>query len=235
MCVALSVLFVFYWFKQPSVVAYIVAGAVAGPFGLGVITDAGLIEVLGEFGIIMLLFFIGMEISVPSLIKNWRVVVLGSICQVLGSVGMMAILGHFFDWDLSRIIVLGFVISLSSTAVLLSYLQSKGMVDTGVGKDVIGVLLAQDLLIVPMLIFISSLSGAIQPKTIVLQIVGMVIIGIALFFVLKKDFKLPKFERLNGGQETDHQLFIAFIFCFGAALVASYFTCRSASVPSSVE
>ena len=58
MLIALIVLLVFYWVKQPSVVAYIIAGAIAGPYALGVITDASLIETLGEFGVVILLFLL---------------------------------------------------------------------------------------------------------------------------------------------------------------------------------
>lgn len=222
MFVALSVLFVFYWIKQPSVVAYIVAGVVAGPFGLGIITDAGLIETLGEFGVLMLLFFIGMEISISSLVKNWRVVILGTMFQVLGSITVIGILGHFFDWELSRIILLGFVTSLSSTAVILSYLESKGILGTRVGSDVVGVLLAQDILIVPMLITVSALGGSFDINTFLMQILGTLILLISLFILLRKKIALPKIIR-SMNPTNDHKLFIALILCFGAALFTGIF------------
>lgn len=222
MFVALSILFVFYWIKQPSVVAYIIAGIVAGPFGLGLITQVSFIETLGGFGVLMLLFFIGMDISVSSLVKNWRVVILGSIFQVAGSVAVMALLGHFFDWELSRIVLLGFVTSLSSTAVVVSYLEAKGLLPTNVGRDVVGVLLAQDILIAPMIIIISALGGSFSPGTLALQIFGTIVIGVGLFFLLRKRISLPKIIR-GTTPSNDHKLFIALILCFGAALLTNMF------------
>ena len=222
MCVALGVLLLFYWLKQPSVVAYIVAGAIAGPFGFGIITNASTIEVLGEFGLLMLLFFIGTEISVSSLIRNWRIVVLGTIFQVLGSLSIMAVLGHFLDWDWPRIILLAFVTSLSSTAVILSYLESKGILDSRSGRDVVGVLLAQDILIVPMLIVISAMGGDFHPSTIVTQVLGVIVIGGIAYFALRKQIELPKLIRSHS-PTNDHRLFVALILCFGAALITSLF------------
>ena len=72
-----------------------------------------------------LLFFIGMEISLPRLIANWRIPVLGTMIQVVLSVGAIWVVGRFLEWQLERIIVLGFVISLSSSAIVINYLQNK--------------------------------------------------------------------------------------------------------------
>lgn len=222
MLVALFVLFIFYWIKQPSVVAYIVAGVVAGPFGFGIITDSNLIHTLGEFGVLMLLFFIGMEVSITSLLKNWKVVIFGTLFQIAGSVGAITLLGHFFGWEWERVVLLGFVTSLSSTAVILSYLQSKGMLETGVGNDVVGVLLAQDVMIIPMLITISAIGGSFDTKTLLWQTMGAILIGVSLFILLREKIKLPK---LIFGTPTsnDHKLFIALVLCFGAALITSVF------------
>lgn len=223
MFVALSVLFVFNWLRQPAIVAYIIAGAIAGPYGLHLITEAHVVEVLGEFGVLMLLFFIGMEVSVTSLLKNWKVVIGGTLLQITGSILVMALLGHFFDWPLSRIVLLGFVTSLSSTAVVLSYLETKGMIDSKVGKDVIGVLLAQDILIAPMLIIISAFGGSFTMGSLITQLVGVFVIAVGLFFIMRKKIALPKIVR--GQMEgNDHKVFIALIVCFGAALITSIFS-----------
>ena len=222
MFVALSVLFVFNWLRQPAIVAYIIAGMIAGPYGLHLITEAHVVEVLGEFGVLMLLFFIGMEVSVTSLLRNWKVVIGGTLLQIAGSVLVMALLGHFFDWPLSRIVLLGFVTSLSSTAVVLSYLETRGMIDSRVGKDVVGVLLAQDILIAPMLIIISAFGGSFTMTSLITQLVGVVVIAAGLFFIMRKKITLPKFVR--GQMEgNDHKVFIALIVCFGAALITSIF------------
>lgn len=223
MFVALSVLFVFNWLRQPSVVAYIIAGMIAGPYGLHLISEPHMVETLGEFGVLMLLFFIGMEVSVTSLLKNWKVVIGGTLFQIAGSILVMALLGHFFDWETSRIVLLGFVTSLSSTAVVLSYLEANKKLDSEVGKDVIGVLLAQDILIAPMLIAISAFGGSFTLNTLVTQLVGAVVIAVGLYFLMRKKHKLPKFVR-GGMTGNDYKLFVALIVCFGAALITSIFS-----------
>ena len=218
---ALVVLFVFYWLKQPSVVAYIAAGVMVGPFGLSLISDAHFIEILGEFGVVLLLFFIGMEVSIDSLIKNWRVVILGTLMQIAGSVFFIGTLGFLFDWGLERSILLGFVISLSSTAVILRFLESRGMIQTQIGKDVIGVLVAQDLLIIPMLITITAISGEFSLSNMLLQVAGMVVLlGLFVFSRIKK-IKIPTFDTL--ASDSDYKLFLSFVLCFGVALLSALF------------
>lgn len=225
MFVALSVLFVFNWLRQPSVVAYIVAGMIVGPFGLHLISDAHMVELLGEFGVLMLLFFIGMEVSFVSLVKNWKVVIGGTILQIAGAILVMAALGHFLDWELSRIVLLGFVTSLGSTAVVLSYLEANNMLESKVGKDVVGVLLAQDILIAPMLIAISAFGGSFTLNSLVIQLVGAAVIGVGLYFFLRKEqIVLPRKIIKGQMRGNDHKLFIALIVCFGAALVTSIFS-----------
>ena len=134
----------------------------------------------------------------------------------------MVVLGHFFDWELPRIVLLGFVTSLSSTAVVVSYLEAKGLLPTRLGRDVIGVLLAQDILIAPMIIIVSALGGTFSPSTLSLQIIGTVLIGFGLFFILRKRIVLPKIIR-GTTPSNDHKLFIALILCFGAALLTNMF------------
>jgi monovalent cation:H+ antiporter-2, CPA2 family len=222
MLIALAGLLVFYWFKQPSAVAYIIAGIVIGPFGLHLISNTDLISILGELGVILLLFFIGMQVPLKSLVENWRVVILGTIFQIAASVGFMTLLGLFFDWPLARIVLLGFVISLSSTAVILKFLESRELIDTKIGKDVIGVLLAQDLLVIPMLITVSAMGGSFEINTLILQIVGMISLGVLLLVVVKKQCAFPKvLHRL--ASDDDSKLLLAFVFCFGVGLLASAF------------
>lgn len=144
--------FVFKLLKQPAVIAYILAGVFMGPFGLRIITDESLISDLGSFGLVLLLFFIGMEISLPKLIANWRVPVLGTLIQIVFGLGFVWIVGLFLNWPINHVIVFGFVISLSSSAIVINFLQDKAIINTHFGQNIIGILLVQDILVVPMLI-----------------------------------------------------------------------------------
>lgn len=103
--------------KIPYVLAYLLAGYVIGPFGFNLIQDSQTLHLMESIGVLLLLFFVGMEISIPKLIASWKVAIIGTILQILISIGFIALIGHFFDWDSPRIILIGFVVSLSSTAV----------------------------------------------------------------------------------------------------------------------
>lgn len=213
--------FVMKLIKQPYIIAYIIVGVCLGQHGLGIFTDDELIGSLGNLGLILLLFFIGMEISLPQLISNWRVSVLGTIVQVLISVGAVWVLGYFMEWKINRIVMLGFVISLSSTAVVIKLLQDKKQLTSKVGQNVLGILLVQDVLIVPMFIVLNYLNGDV-PATgeIIKQLIGGGLLVGAIIWMLKSDqIKFPFDKKIKSDHEL--QVFIAFAFCFGLAIVTS--------------
>lgn len=204
--------------KQPYVVGYLAAGIVLGPFGLGWFTDTEFISQLGAFGVILLLFFVGMEISLPRLVANWRVAVVGTLAQILLSVGLVWGFGTFLEWPLERSILLGFVISLSSTAVVLKVLQDWKEIDTPAGQDAVSVLLVQDIAIIPMLIMVNFLGGAEThlPEMVLQGIGGVLVVGLIVWLAKGKLVRLPL-----KGLKNDHemQIFSAFVVCFGFALI----------------
>lgn len=215
-------------FKQPSLVTYIIVGVLVGPFGFGLITDEALITNLGSFGLILLLFFIGMEIHLPDLITNWRVSVFGTLIQIVVSVFIVWLLGQYFGWKINQVVMLGFVISLSSTAVIVKLLKERNELYTKTGKNVIGVLLAQDVLIVPMLIILRYLGGDKQDILLLFKqiIGGILIIGVIVYILIKKEIKLPFMKYLRKDHEM--QVFVAFTLCFGFSILTALFGLSSA-------
>ena len=209
--------------RQPYVIAYILAGVLMGKHGFEILTDEKIIQSFGELGLILLLFFIGMEINLASLIKKWEVPIIGTLLQIFGSIFMVGLLGWFLEWNINRIIILGFIISLSSSAIVIKLLQDSNEIQNDIGQKIIGILLVQDILIVPMLIATNYLGGS-TPSTqeTLLQVIGGVLIITGLVWVMrKKEFNLPFVKNLND----DHELqgLIAFIFCFGFALITALF------------
>lgn len=209
--------------KQPHVVGYLLAGIILGPHGLAMIDDQELVARLGEFGVIFLLFFIGMEANPHKLIANWKVTFLGTLMQTALSVGVIWVIGQALGWSTARIVLLGFVITISSTAVVLNYLADSGQLHTKVGRDALGVLLAQDLAIIPMLITVGILGGgAPDPHTIALQLVGTVFITALLVWMIKgKHVRLPLGRRLR--QDHELQVFAAVLGCLGLSLITGLF------------
>ena len=208
--------------KQPSVITYIIVGVIVGPHILEVIKDESLISNLGSLGLVLLLFFIGMEIHLPNLISNWKVSIIGTFFQIVVSVFVLWLLSFWFDWQLNQIIMLGFVISLSSTAVIIKLLQERNELNSKVGQMVLGVLLAQDIFIVPMLIIINYLGGH-KPDgiEIIKQMVGgVLIVGLIIYIIYKKEIKIPFQSYIKKDHEM--QVFLAFSLCFGFSIITAF-------------
>jgi CPA2 family monovalent cation:H+ antiporter-2 len=205
------------------IIAYILAGVLIGKHGFGIITDEASIMAIGEFGLILLLFFIGMEISLPAFIKNWRVPTFGTIFQIVGSVLMVGVIGWFFNWSISRIVVLGFIISLSSSAVVIKLLQDNNESKTAIGRSVISILLLQDILIVPMLILTSYLGGTVPSREdVILQLIGgVLLVGVMIWILKKREISLPFSKKLKDDHEM--QVFLAIGYCFGFAVFTAFF------------
>lgn len=206
-------------FRQPQLVGYIIAGFIIGPAGLGIVTDAALIEHLGSIGVTLLLFFIGMEVSPYHFVRGWRVAIFGTLFQILVSVGCVAVLGSWLDWSLGRIVLLGFVISLSSTAVVLKLLKDRGELQTRSGNNVLLILLTQDLAVVPMLIVISLLSGERPDSAVLIKqaVGGIAVVALAVFILTRQHVRLPLARRVR--QDHELQVFAALLLCFGLAFI----------------
>jgi monovalent cation:H+ antiporter-2, CPA2 family len=208
-------------FKQPHIVAYIIAGILIGPYGLGIISDEVTISRLGAIGVMLLLFFIGMEISLKKLVSKWRIATIGTLFQILISLAAVFLISLLTDWPFERIILLGFVISLSSTAVVLKILQDRKELNTKVGQNILSILLMQDIAIIPMLIIIGILGGKIISKVeLGLQIIGgIAIIILFAWLLIKGSIKLPFGKILKKDHEI--QVFSALTLCFGFAVITA--------------
>jgi CPA2 family monovalent cation:H+ antiporter-2 len=207
--------------RQPHVVAYLAAGIALGPYGLGLFADQNAVARVGEVGVILLLFFVGMEVSVPRLLAGWRVAIVGTFLQILSTTLCVFALGAWFDWPFTRTLLFGFALSLSSTAIVVSMLRSWREIDSDTGQDALGVLLVQDVAIVPMLIVISFLGGDAPSRTqLISQLVGGAAIVALLILVGRRgSISLPFRRALSHDREL--QVFAAFLTCFGFAFLTA--------------
>jgi len=205
--------------KQPNVIGYILVGIFLGPSVLGVVQDELLLHHLGAIGVVLLLFFAGMEVSLKDLFSRWRITILGTLGQILLSIAIVWGIGVWLDWKVARIILLGFAISLSSTAVVLKLLGDWKEMKTQTGKDVVGILLVQDILIVPMIIVLAFLAGhKPSAQEIGLQIIGGILVFALLGWILSgRQVRLPFQKVLR--RDHDLQVFVALFLCLGFALV----------------
>jgi CPA2 family monovalent cation:H+ antiporter-2 len=170
--------------RQPAIVGYIIAGVLLGPSGLGFVTDRAQVGALAELGVLMLLYFIGMELSLRSFRITWRIGLFSTLIQIGASLAAMLAVQQYMGWPLGYAVFFGFVVALSSTAVAVKMLDDVGELRTRVGRTAISVLIAQDLAVAPMLLIVGGLSGGEFQWTVVLKVavsVGLLIAVTAWF------------------------------------------------------
>ncbi|RLD63374.1 MAG: hypothetical protein DRI95_11790 [Bacteroidetes bacterium] len=153
------IVFLFNKFKLPSVIGFLATGIIAGPYGLGLISDIEIIDILAEIGVILLLFTIGIEFSIKKLIKIKNIVFIGGGLQVGLTILTVFLILNLFEVSYNKAVFIGFLVALSSTAIILKVLQEKDQLDTHHGKIAFGILIFQDLIIVPMMLLVPFLSG----------------------------------------------------------------------------
>ena len=157
---SLLVILVFHRLKLPALPGFIVAGVLLGPNALGLVSDVHQVESLAEVGVILLLFTIGIEFSLSRLREMGRQVVIGGGAQVLLTVGLAAAVAAALGLAWPVAVLVGFLVALSSTAIVLKGLADKGEIDTPHGRLATGVLIFQDLCVVPMMLVLPFLAGA---------------------------------------------------------------------------
>ena len=178
---SIAVVFVFHQFKLPSIAGFLVAGALIGPYGLNLISDIETVRALAEIGIVLLLFTIGIEFSLGHLVSMRRLMFLAAPIQV-GGVLCIAWLGAMLaglSWQLG--VFWGFLFSLSSTAIVLKTLAERGDSDSIHGRATIGILVFQDLAVVPMMLLTPILGGQSDGSALVILLtLGESVLVVAL-------------------------------------------------------
>ena len=157
--------------KQPLILGYILAGVVVGPHTGGVtVSEIHNIELLAEIGVALLLFALGLEFSLKQLKPVRTIALLGTPLQILFTIGLGVAIGRLLGWGWAPSIWLGALISLSSTMVILKTLMNQGRLGTLSSRVMIGMLVVQDLAVVPFMIILPKLN---DPQT------GLPLLGVA--------------------------------------------------------
>lgn len=206
--------------RQPAIVGYIVAGVTLGPAGLSLVNARDGVEVLAEMGVLVLLFIIGMELSLRAFMQIWTVAVSTTLFQITASTAVTLGLSRLsgMSWELA--VLMGFVVAMSSTAVAIKILADIGELRTRVGQITVGVLIAQDIAVVPMMLTIGALGGEDFQFSQIPVMIGSVMFLIGLIFYVSRGKKihLPYFETIAENKELAPLAGLA--FCFGWAAIA---------------
>ena len=217
---ALTFAFTLRALRIPAAVAYIITGIVAGPSGFGLVTDYQLLTHMGELGVIMLLFFVGMEVSLPRLIAGWRIAVVGTTAQIILSVGVCMAGAWMFGWSWKAGLLFGFLISMSSTAVVLTLLKDADELELPFGQNALGILLVQDIAIVPMMIILGVVGGEgeIDLMKIGIQIGGgVLLLALVAWLMRRPNWRFP----LALKQSLDKKIMLGLLLCFSAAALTA--------------
>lgn len=147
--------------RLPPIVGYLFAGVIAGPFTPGFVADRHLIEQLGEIGVVLLMFGVGLHFSPRDLMAVRKVAIPGAVIQSMVTTGIGAGLGILFGWGLGGGLVLGLCISVASTVVLIRALMARNAMETPEGQVAVGWLIVEDLLSVLILVLLPVIATAL--------------------------------------------------------------------------
>ncbi|CAA7615784.1 Iron transporter MagA [Candidatus Terasakiella magnetica] len=205
--------------KQPAIVGYILAGVVLGPSGFTLVSNREAISTLAEFGVLMLLFAIGMKLDLRKFLSVWKTALFTTLLQIAGSVGTAMLLRHALGWSMGLSLVLGCAVAISSTAVVIKMLEGAGELDTPVGRTTVGILIAQDMAVVPMMLLLEAMeSNAIAPTDITKVVLSMLVLAVLFWGLSKGKVRLPLTGRVI--HDSDLSTLAALAWCFGAAALS---------------
>jgi len=143
----------------PSIIGFLVTGILAGPYVLGFIQDTHKVEQIAEIGVVLLLFTIGIEFSLKELMRIKHLVLLGGGMQLGSTILAVAAVMALLPFSGNQAIFFGFLVALSSTAILMKLLMDSGEMDAPQGKIALGILIFQDLCVVPLMLLTPLLAG----------------------------------------------------------------------------
>jgi len=225
---AIAIILAFQRLKIPPVIGLIFTGILIGPSGIGAVYDEKLIATLAELGVILLLFAIGLEFSLDDLKKLKKIVLVGGAVQILVTGIVVSTLAYWFMYAIgsgvtpAAAVFLGFTFSVSSTAICLKILTDRDELGLPHGRIALGILIFQDIAVVPLMIGIDFLS----PHTalsfgLIFKKIGFIILFASAIFIGFR-ILMPRIVRLIASLQAREVLVIgALVICFGAAYLTS--------------
>ncbi|MFC1613982.1 cation:proton antiporter [Gemmatimonadota bacterium] len=206
--------------KQSAIIGYIVAGMLVGPGVMGLVSTRNEVDFYAELGVTLLLFSIGLEFSFRRLIRMGKVTLLGGSLQVLLTAAASYFILHTFGigWKIS--ITLGMMIALSSTAVVARVLIDTNRIDSIFGRNAIGILLLQDIVLLPLVILTVALGGNNDLEATLWILARTAGLGLLMFggFYFVFNYLIPKLLKSGRlAKNRDFPILLAVVMALGAA------------------
>ncbi len=221
---SVPIAFIFHRLRLPTIAGFMITGVLIGPYGLRLLQNVEAIELMAEIGVALLLFTIGLEFSLRRLLEMKRLVLLGGTLQVVISIMVVTSLAYGLGRPVTQAIFFGFLFALSSTAIVLKTYIDRAEVDAPHGRAAVGILLFQDLSIVPMMLLIPILSGRNAGSTSQIVITfATAIVAIAVIYLATRrviPYMLHHIVRLRSPE-----VFITSVvlICFGTSFLIAQF------------
>lgn len=224
MAISVAVALIFHRLGMPTIVGFLITGIIIGPHGGRLITEVATVELLAQIGVVLLLFIIGLEFSMTRMFRISKAGFLVGGLQITLTTLISIAIAISKGLSLPQSILLGFAISLSSTAIVLKLFTDRGEIDTPHGNLSLGILLLQDLCVVPMIIVLQAIGGTGEitltsiAKPILWAGVVLAIILVASFLLIPR--ALHQVVRLR-----NREIFVLAILllCLGTAWLTSLF------------
>lgn len=219
---SIAILFLCHRLRIPAIVGFLVTGMLTGPYGLGLVKAVHEVEILAEVGVVLLLFTIGIEFSLERLLQIKKSVLLGGSTQVLITLLVTFLISRVLGQPVGESVFMGFLIALSSTAIVLKLLQERGEVDSPHGRTTLGILIYQDIIIVPMILITPLLAGETgESSWAVFFLIGK-IIGIIGLVVVSAKWIVPKLlYQIARTRSQELFLLSVVVICLTAAWITS--------------
>ena len=210
--------------QLPTVAGLLAAGAIAGPFGLGLVHSVHSIEMLAEVGVVLLLFTIGLEFSLSRLRHILKQVALGGFLQVASTAGLVTGLALAWGQPIGPSIYYGFVFALSSTAIVLRALADRRELDAPHGRIIVGTLIFQDLCVVPMVLIVPALGKAASAGSSLVRVgeaLGLAVVVVVVVIGLSR-IVAPRVLALVDASRSREVFLLAILgLCIGTAWLTS--------------
>jgi CPA2 family monovalent cation:H+ antiporter-2 len=219
--VSITVVFVFHKLRLPPIAGFLAAGALVGPYGLNLISDIQQVKIMAEIGVVLLLFTIGIEFSLSHFRASRGRFLIGGALQVGGTMLLGALGGMLLGLPVRQAIFWGCLLSLSSTAIVLKSLTERGESDSIHGRVTIGILIFQDLAVVPMMLVTPLLAGPSEGfgRILLTLLTAVVLVGL---IVATARFLAPKLlEHIVRSRSRELFLLTIIVLCLGIAWLTS--------------
>lgn len=207
--------------KIPEIMGYLIAGILVGPNGLGLIHAVHEVEMMAEIGVVLLLFTIGIEFSLSTLISLKRPALVGGALQVILTAVAFGVVGLIAGFSVNKSIFIGLMGSLSSTAIVLKMLATRGEIDAPYGRIAAAVLIFQDIAVIPMMLIVPVLAGQGGSAASVGLLLGKASVIVLLVFFGARTLVPKLLYKVAAARNRELFMITVVLVCLGVAWLTS--------------